>query len=228
MRFSTCWQRTARIRGSIATATRAITASIVAASMAADELTPLPSGTSDSTRMAAPAGNVTPCSRASTWKTPATYAAQWRSDRRRTRRARRRTDGADRATTIERHVAAALEPLVSDRGDRDPRARPGADRHAGRLANRPLQHKCARVVRDAAHHVEPAWRAGHEHRPATRSAAARRARRRRSTRDDDVRRESLEVRHILGHGGRQTQAAGSFDQAPAGQRACKVGLDPMR
>jgi hypothetical protein len=45
---------------------------MVAASIAADELTPLPSGTSDSMAMAAPWVNRTPCSRASTWKTPAT------------------------------------------------------------------------------------------------------------------------------------------------------------
>ena len=72
MRFSTCWQRTARILGSIDTRHAATTASIVAASIAADELTPLPSGTSDSIRMAAPLRKRTPCSRASTWKTPAT------------------------------------------------------------------------------------------------------------------------------------------------------------
>ena len=78
IRFSTCWQRTARSLGSMCSGHAAMTASIVAASIAAEELTPLPSGTSDSIRMEAPCSKRTACSRASTWNTPATYAAQCR------------------------------------------------------------------------------------------------------------------------------------------------------
>jgi hypothetical protein len=75
-RFSAVWQRIARSRGSIRSSSAAATADMLAVSTAADELTPLPSGTSEATAIRMPDVSGRPRSRARTSTTPAMYAAQ--------------------------------------------------------------------------------------------------------------------------------------------------------
>ena len=152
------------MRGSTCRPHAASTASMVAASMAADELTPLPCGTSDSMTSVAPPSKAKPSSLASTWNTPATYAAQcreWSAGEPRPHAIVRR------ASVLEAARAALSATCVPDASD-DSICRtaigPPLHGHARGFPDRPLQHERARVVGDAAHDVEPPGRAGDEHR----------------------------------------------------------------
>jgi hypothetical protein len=95
----------------------------VAASSAAELLTPLPSGTSDSISMTAPCENCAPCSPARTANTPAAYAAQCRVG-----------DSANHARTSS---YGALASLTSASGTSTERAVPPASLEMTRSAAGP-------------------------------------------------------------------------------------------
>jgi hypothetical protein len=72
---------------------------------------------------------------------------------------------------VQRDVAATLDAATFHRCDREALLGPRQKGNAGCLANGPLKDKSARVVADAAHHVQPTWRAGDEDRIAAVSDA---------------------------------------------------------
>ena len=132
---------------------------MLAVSMAADELTPLPSGTVEATTILAPDVSGIPRSRASTRKTPTTYAAQCGATaaspsaniRARPVVGDRHTAGASAASGIVTGGRPRLTTSSTGRSSRCTAA------HV-RFGDRALQHERTGVVGDAAHHVEPSRR----------------------------------------------------------------------
>ena len=74
---------------------------------------------------------------------------------------------------VQRDITVTLDAATSNRCDRETPFGPRQQGHAGGLANGPLKHERARVVGDAAHHVQPSGRAGDEDRIAVCDGAPR-------------------------------------------------------
>ena len=201
----------------------AITASIVAASIAADELTPLPSGTSESIRM-----------RGALFEADAMLARQHMEHTRdvgcpvpirigREPRAHVLVRSVAVGDDIQRHVTPPLLTLRPGRDDGEMGGTPAAQRDAGGLANRPLQYQRSRVVGDPAHDVQPSGRARDE----DGSMSAIRRLRPGPGLDAglDRRRESRDVRQDVAGSGTGPEARRSSEQASSLERVLEMGCD---
>ena len=143
--------------------TSGATASSVATSSAADELRPLPTGTSDHTSSRSPWRSGLPSSAWRTTSAPAAYAAHARrgspvsSARARSYVERALGDERRRAASVT--VASPPSARMSSLSITTSGSSLGLRRHPGRRGDRHLEHQRAGVVGDAAHHVEPSRRA---------------------------------------------------------------------
>ena len=63
---------------------------------------------------------------------------------------------------IQRHVTAPRVPLRADRDDEDAPLAPRTQRDSCGLPNRPLQDERSRIIGNAPHDIQPAWRARDE------------------------------------------------------------------